>query len=524
MVDVPDDTRENINEGFAERLDEIDPEFSNVIIEARDGQLSQALADVQQFSGVEVDRRMVSDGRFIPATVPEDSIPEISRLASVELVHQDQLSGVLEIFPAVKDAPFLTAEHDPIRQKASDWLFDAFSVEDQYVGAVGIDEVEIPRFNFAQLPPGDPAQTAFALFDNITGAETDGKRHIPTSEVVDWILDGDVLSSDAPNTARVAVLDTGHTPLPDANGLRVPYAESLVPGEPATDHLGHGSWCTYMVAGKAAPSIHGDVAGVAPNATYSHFKCLNSFPGVGRTSWILAAMDRALARGADVISMSLGGAQQGPVGEDPYTRYIEKNCKQNAGDADGAIFVVAAGNAGPDGYTVGSPGVAPEALTVGSWSLMDAAPAVFSSRGPQGDWYLDHEDRFEEDLESIGADTFVKPDVVAPGGGRENSEKAANTDELLHQASTGWMEGLYDGFRDMRGSMKGTSMATPAVAGLVYRLYDEGIIDTAADVKEVVRNNGKVVEYNQAADGANDTVEGKNVAVGWGPIRESLFG
>ena len=98
-------------------------------------------------------------------------------------------------------------------------------------------------------------------------------------------------------------------------------------------------------------------AGVAPNSIYGHFKALNTFPGFGKTSWILKAMNAALEWGADVISMSLGGQQQGRVGEDPYTRFIEANCKENAGDEDGAIFVVAAGNAGADGYTIGSPGV-----------------------------------------------------------------------------------------------------------------------------------------------------------------------
>lgn len=523
MVDLPEDSRKYVNTGFAERLDEIDPEFANVIIEARDGQLERALADLRGFEGVDISEGRISDGRFIPATVPEESIPDISRLSAVELVHQDQLSGILNPLPALRDVPFLTPENDPIRTKASDWVFESFTPDDQYLGSMVIDEVEVPRFNFAQIPPGDPVQTALAAFDKITGSETDGKLHIPTSDVVDWILDGDVLSDTAPNDSKTAILDTGHTPLPDANGLRAPKLFSKVPGEVPFDYLGHGSWCTNMAVGREAPSAHGSVGGVAPGATYSHVKCLNSFPGVGRTSWILAAMDEALSWGADVISMSLGGEQQGPVEEDPYARFIRRNCKENAGDEDGAIFVVAAGNSGPDGYTIGSPGVAPEAITVGSWSLTDDAPAVFSSRGPQGAWYVDHPDRYKRDLGSADSDMFVKPDVVAPGGGRENEEKTSDADELLHQVSTGWMEGMYDGLRDARGSMKGTSMATPGVDGLVYRLYDEGIISTAADVKTVVRDKAKVEEYTQAAEGANTTASGKNVAVGFGPIRESLF-
>jgi subtilisin family serine protease len=211
------------------------------------------------------------------------------------------------------------------------------------------------------------------------------------------------------------------------------------------------------------------------------------------------------------------------VGEDPYTRFIEANCKENAGDEDGAIFVVAAGNAGADGYTIGSPGVSPKALTVGSWSLSDNSPAIFSSRGPQGAHYKDNQEQFQEDLSEFGADEFVKPDVVAPGGGRENAAKTDDADELLFQTSTGWYDGLRDGVKDGRANMKGTSMATPAVAGLVKRLYDAGIVTTAADVKQVVSERGGVGEYPDAAPGANETVEGKNIAAGFGVIRESLF-
>ena len=300
-------------------------------------------------------------------------------------------------------------------------------------------------------------------------------------------------------------------------------AFSATPGEPPQDLHGHGSWCTYTVAGKPSPSSWGTCRGVAEGAQYGHFKALNSFPGFGKTSWILKAMERALDWGADVISMSLGGTQQGGVTEDPYCRFIRKNCKENAGDEEGAIFVVAAGNSGPDRYRIGSPGVAPKALTVASWSLTDAAPAVFSSRGPQGEWYEDNREAFNADRKEVGADEFVKPDCCAPGGGRSNQDRSDAEGELLFQSTTGWYDGLRDGLKDNRASMRGTSMATPAVAGLVKRLYDAGIVTTAGEVKQVVRDQGEVDEYPEAASGANATVSGKNIAVGHGPARESLF-
>lgn len=283
------------------------------------------------------------------------------------------------------------------------------------------------------------------------------------------------------------------------------------------------SWCTYTVAGKPSPSSWGTCQGVAEGAQYGHFKVLNTFPGFGMTSWILKGMERARNWGADVISMSLGGDQQGPLDEDPYARFIRRRCKENAGDDEGSIFVVASGNSGADQWTIGSPGVSEKALTVGAWSMKDAAPSYYSSRGPQGKWYKNRGDDFREDRGSYGYAEFVKPDVVAPGGGRETKAKNDDEGELLHQTSVGWMEGLFDGLKDARGLMKGSSMATPHVAGLVTRLYDAGIVTTAADVKQVARDQGEVRNYPRAAANANVTEQGKNVSVGFGPLKESLF-
>jgi subtilisin family serine protease len=278
-----------------------------------------------------------------------------------------------------------------------------------------------------------------------------------------------------------------------------------------------------MVTGYQAPGVHGTTAGIAPGAPYAHFKALNTFPGAGKTSWILNGMFNSLRWGADIISMSLGGTQQGPLEEDPYCRFIRKNCKENAGDENGAIFVVAAGNSGPESFTIGSPGVAEKALTVASWSITDQAPANFTSRGPSGGYYSDKPQELQTAKSTYGAEEVVKPDLCAPGGGRENAEKASNRGEKLFQVSTGWFDGFNDGLKDNRASMKGTSMATPAVAGFMLRLYESGIIQTAAEAKEAVRQQDFQMSYPEASEGANTTENGKNIAIGYGPFRESTF-
>lgn len=523
MPEIDPDARPFINEGFARRVETIDPPVLEVIVQTEPGAAQEV---AQRLAGREfatVDQSGIIANQFVPVSIPEEAINQLALVEGVQLVHQDQPVSIQMVPRGTGPLPFLRPDANPVQNVLSEALFEAFMSDDPFVGRTRISEVEVPQVNFAQIPPGDPIQTAASLFDSATGANTTGEKLIPTSQSVSWLRDSNVTAGSNGSDTKAAIIDTGLTPVEPSNGPRVPVMESYVPGEPPTDGLGHGTWCSYMVAGRPAPSLWGTVEGVAQEAQFGHFKALNTFPGFGKTSWILRAMDRANQWGADIISMSLGGAQQGPVGQDPFCSFIRQTCKENAGDEDGSIYVVAAGNSGPGSYTIGSPGVAEKALTVASWSLTDDSPAVFSSRGPQGDFYADTQDAFQRDMGEYGASEFVKPDVAAPGGGRENAEKAEQQDELLHQSEFGWMEGLYDGFRDFRGSMKGTSMACPAAAGLVVRLYEAGIIETAAEVKQVVSDRQSVPQFPDAAGGANAVQSGKNIAIGFGPLRESLF-
>lgn len=514
---------DKLNVEFARRIAEQGASPLNVVVETDFGAAEQVANVLPQIQGVQLGSSGVISPEFVAATLPSSALPAVADLDSVVKIHQDQLVGIKQETPPLPELPFLRPETRPIRQGVSNLAFDIAKVEDKYVGAVGISRVELPQLNFAQLPPGNPIQAAASITDDKLDLGITGTDYIATGESVDWILDGTATSGFDGKNAPVAVIDTGHTPIPPANGGRTPHLESMVPGEAPLDLLGHGTWCTYTAVGKRSPSTYGDCQGVATGADYAHFKALNSFPGFGRTSWIMEAMQRAYDWGADVISMSLGGAQQGPLDEDPYCRFIRRRCKENAGVDEGAIFVVAAGNSGPERWQIGSPGVSEKALTVGAWSMKDESPSFYSSRGPQGDWYSDNPEQFERDKGKYGAAEFVKPDVTAPGGGRETVSKNDEEGELLTQVSTGWMEGLYDGLKDTRGLMKGTSMSCPHVAGLVSRLYDAGVIETAAEVKRIARENSEAEGYPGAAQGANDDVDGKNITVGFGPIRESHF-
>jgi subtilisin family serine protease len=167
--------------------------------------------------------------------------------------------------------------------------------------------------------------------------------------------------------------------------------------------------------------------GVAPKANLLEGKVLNRY-GWGFSSWIIAGIEWAVTKRADIISMSLGGWPTD--GNDPLSLAVDWAFDQ------GALVVVAAGNLGTY-FGVTTPGAARKALTVGAVDDSDNI-AWFSSRGPTLDYR-------------------IKPEIVAPGVG-------------ICSAVPYYVFGV------SYSCWSGTSMATPHVAG------------AAALVKQFARN------------------------------------
>ncbi|MEW2292987.1 S8 family serine peptidase [Streptomyces sp. NPDC006743] len=219
---------------------------------------------------------------------------------------------------------------------------------------------------------------------------------------------------------KVAVLDTGvDAGHPDLQG-RISATENFTDSPDTDDRQGHGTHTASTVGGTGAAS-GGKQRGVAPGTDLLIGKVLDD-SGSGDTSWIIAGMEWAVARHADVVSMSLGNPARTDC-SDPMATATEELARSNRN----TLFVIAAGNTGPSLDSVSSPGCAPSVLTVGAVDGNDAT-ASFSSRGP-----------------ACGSHT-LKPEIAAPGVG-------------ILAASAGG-RGLY-AYREMSG----TSMATPHVAG-----------------------------------------------------------
>ncbi len=296
-----------------------------------------------------------------------------------------------------------------------------------------------------------------ALTDGGTGtARRAGDALVFAGGIEKIWLDGPVTADLAESTAQVgapevwadgntgagvdvAVLDTGIDPShPDLADQIAATANFVDSEDYIEDYIGHGTHVASTIAGTGAAS-GGLERGVAPDARLHVGKVLDS-NGQGLESWIIAGMEWA-ARDQDarVVSMSLGGEPAGA--DDPMATAVDELTAET-----GALFVVAAGNSGPQ--SIGTPALADAALAVGAVDATDAL-ADFSSTGP-----------------AVGGG--IKPEVTAPG-----VDILAARSQLIHGS------GMYT-------TMSGTSMATPHVAGTAALIAAAHPDWTAQQIKETI--------------------------------------
>ncbi|MGC4943527.1 S8 family serine peptidase [Kribbella sp. DT2] len=298
---------------------------------------------------------------------------------------------------------------------------------------------ELPVINGSAVRVAKSKAAAFTAQRNRGVAKIwlDGRRKIS--------LDRSVAQIGAPaawqagytgKNVRVAVLDTGvDATHPDLAG-QVAAARNFT-SEAADDLVGHGTHVASTIAGTGA-----GYRGVAPDAKVLDAKvCGVEFCS---ESAIIAGMEwAAREQRAQVINVSLGGP------DDPGIDPVEATVGTLTAET-GALFVVAAGNAGPEARTVDSPGSADAALTVGATDRSDRT-AIFSSRGPR-----------------VG-DGGIKPDLSAPGVGIVAARAA--------KAIIGTPVG------DRYLQLSGTSMAAPHVAGAAALLAEQHTAWRAAELK-----------------------------------------
>lgn len=164
---------------------------------------------------------------------------------------------------------------------------------------------------------------------------------------------------------KVGVIDTGidynHPDL--KNNYKGGYDTVDFDDDPMeTEEEGATSHGTH-VAGVIAAD--GEMEGIAPDADIYAYRALGP-GGVGSSVQVIAAIEEAVKDGMDVINLSLGNDVNGP--DWPTTHAVNKSIEL------GTTVVVAAGNSGPDAWTIGSPATSTDAITVGASALEMRAP------------------------------------------------------------------------------------------------------------------------------------------------------
>lgn len=217
-------------------------------------------------------------------------------------------------------------------------------------------------------------------------------------------------------------------------------------GDPGESRFGHGTFAASIIAATIDNGLAG--ASVAPRVTILPVRVLD-IDGFGTFSGVAEGIRFAVARGAKVINMSLGGAG----GSTPLAEAVQE------AERAGAVLVAAAGNEAEDeafgeelGNDVAFPARYPTVLAVGATTFSDDR-AAYSNFGPS-------------------------LDLVAPGGGdnefvSEEIRDGVLSTSFLFDPDTG--ETLYGGFW-----ATGTSFAAPHVAGAAALLVALGVRDPAA--------------------------------------------
>ncbi|QKE75643.1 S8 family serine peptidase [Arthrobacter citreus] len=189
---------------------------------------------------------------------------------------------------------------------------------------------------------------------------------------------------------KVGIIDTGidynHPDLKDAykggydfvdndsDPMETTYDDWVKAGKPAANggnayYTEHGTHVSGTIAARGENNSPNALVGVAPDADLYMYRALGPY-GSGTLDAILAGIDKAVQDGMDVINLSLGTNYNDPL-------FVTSVAINNA-VLQGVTAVVAAGNAGPNSYTVGSPGAAALALTVGA---SDVRTTVLQPKG-----------------------------------------------------------------------------------------------------------------------------------------------
>ena len=279
------------------------------------------------------------------------------------------------------------------------------------------------------------------------------------------------------------------------------------------DEYCHGTHVAGIIAGQGNA---GTQTGIAPGAKIMAVRVLDD-TGYGTDAQVISGLEFAMEHGADILNLSLGDPEVGPVA-------LYRDLFKTIQDA-GVVAAVAAGNVGdtqysyPVPFNVECPGNCPPpwlhpdqvnlisggttaVICVGATDANDSH-CSFSSVGPvtwaSGAQVGDYNDYPYENGDA-SQPGLIRPDISAPG---------ANVTSLNYQTGTGYV--AYDG----------TSMATPCVAGVLALLLDTDPELLPAELDSIIEltaaNAGNTIKNNITGSGRIDALAAVNALFFHGP-------
>ncbi|GJP58712.1 hypothetical protein CLOP_g3304 [Closterium sp. NIES-67] len=190
------------------------------------------------------------------------------------------------------------------------------------------------------------------------------------------------------------------------------------------DRTGHGTWCAGAAAGNRNVPIMrgsqslGNATGAAPRAHLAIYKALWNTANGAIGSWadVLAAIDRAVADGVDILSLSIGVLPDSYFDEVPLL---------NAAKA-GVFVVQAAGNNGmppPNSFSPALISVTPFALTVGASTISRTFPPLARLTFVGKSLYVDGATWRGGDDYTKNKEIVLAVDVKRPGASNSDAEQ-----------------------------------------------------------------------------------------------------
>lgn len=252
-----------------------------------------------------------------------------------------------------------------------------------------------------------------------------------------------------------------------------------------SDIHGHGTHVAGSVLGTGAAS-DGQFAGVAPNAQLIFQSLHNSDGSLGVPADVKKLFEQAKTAGAKIHSNSWGAPVPGWY--DSRSQAVDQFTWTNK---DFSILF-AAGNSGPDYWTINSPGTAKNAITIGASESYRPEMGTLADDPNEPAWFT-----------SVGptADNRMKPDLVAPGTWILSTRSSLAGDVFwdLHE-------------NPAYAYMGGSSMSTPLAAGATA-IVREGL------QKKGFSNPSAALIKATLINGAQEMGGGwMNPAYGWGRI------